>query len=301
MKIWGLFFLIILSSTFVQAQKRNFLDAPDSISTPRLWLVNSFSAADWTGEVIFEYNYLNKNYPKSDFHVVNDFPDWYQIDKFAIFYLSNKYAYQYDELYKWTGMDHKKAVLLGSGFSFGFKSTFTVLNGFNSKVGFSWTDILANGLGAGTYAFQQLAWKEERILFKASYHPTSFASIRPSELGYTTGERILKDYNGQTYWMSINPSSFLKDSRLPKWLLFSVGYSITEKLDHAANIYLDPNSNVIYHAQRQFFLSLDVDFSKLPIKNYWIKKVVGQFNYLKIPFPAINITGGKLGGNWLYF
>lgn len=73
------------------------------------------------------------------------------------------------------------------------------MDGHSTQWGFSWSDMLANGLGTGLYVFHDLHWKEQRIIPKFSYQTTSFTSQRPEVLGKTTLEQILKDYNGQTF------------------------------------------------------------------------------------------------------
>jgi hypothetical protein len=40
-------------------------------------------------------------------------------------------------------------------------------------------------------------------------------------LGSSLAEQMLKDYNGQTYWLSVNLHSFYKN---PKWLNLAIGY-----------------------------------------------------------------------------
>ncbi len=35
---------------------------------------------------------------------------------------------------------------------------------------------------------------------------------------------LLKDYNGQSYWLSFNVFSFLDIEKIPKWLYLSLGY-----------------------------------------------------------------------------
>ena len=44
------------------------------------------------------------------------------------------------------------------------------------------------------------------------------------QLGSTHLERALKDYNGQTYWLSLNIKSLfnLNDTYFPEWLSFSL-------------------------------------------------------------------------------
>jgi hypothetical protein len=43
---------------------------------------------------------------------------------------------------------------------------------------------------------------------------------RPNVLGSSLGTNA-KDYNGQTYWLSVNLHSFIK---APKWLNLAIGY-----------------------------------------------------------------------------
>ncbi|MEJ6491389.1 MAG: hypothetical protein QNL60_02870 [Flavobacteriales bacterium] len=57
----------------------------------------------------------------------------------------------------------------------------------------------ANALGSGLFLGHHLLWKEQRIVLKFSSHPTEFAKYRPEVLGSSYPERLLKDYNGQTY------------------------------------------------------------------------------------------------------
>ena len=37
-------------------------------------------------------------------------------------------------------------------------------------------------------------------------------------------QQVLKDYNGQTYWLSANIWSFNKESNFPRWLNVAFGY-----------------------------------------------------------------------------
>lgn len=63
---------------------------------------------------------------------------------------------------------------------------------------------------------------EQRFLLKWSAHPTDFAPQRPDVLGSTLPERLLKDYNGTTVWLSANLNAFGWKS-LPPWLKVAAG------------------------------------------------------------------------------
>jgi len=79
------------------------------------------------------------------------------------------------------------------------------------------------------------------------------------------------------------------------WLCLSFGYSVDQKLLGDENLYLD------FKASRQFLFSLDVDLTRLPIKNPALKKVLSHLNMIKIPFPALSVQRGKVSAKPIYF
>jgi hypothetical protein len=128
------------------------------------------------------------------------------------------------------------------------------------------------------------------IRFKESYSPSPYAVLRPEILGKTPMERYLKDYNGQTYWLSVNISSFIKNSKVPKWLNIAFGYGAEGMItgnDELVNTIFLPESK----RYRQFYLSLDVDLTKIETKSHFVKTILTIFNTIKIPAPAIEIKG----------
>ena len=148
------------------------------------------------------------------------------------------------------------------------------------------------------YVSQELLWKEQRIIPKFSFHTTPYASARPEVLGSTITEQILKDYNGQTYWLSANIHSFAKTSKFPKWLNVAIGYGaegmITGYDDFVNTVFLPESKRY-----RQFYLSLDVDLTKIETKSHFVKTILTVFNFIKIPAPTIEIRGN--GGTKFHF
>ena len=196
------------------------------------------------------------------FQFFNDRDEWMQMDKFGHAYTGLHLTRNTFDLYRWAGQDRKKSLLYGSIVGFGYLATFEVLDGFSSDWGFSWWDVAANAFGVSWFAWQELLWKEERIKMKFSASPSPYAQYRPEALGNTFSERLLKDYNGQTYWFNYNPSYFLKeDTKFPKWLALSVGYSVEEKLHGFDDFYVYESADqlIAFNARRQFLLSLDID------------------------------------------
>ena len=123
---------------------------------------------------------------------------------------------------------------------------------------------------------------------------------RAEELyGNSFFEGLLKNYNAQTYWLSINPSSFFKnpDSKFPKWLNIAAGYGVDGLLGASSNTW-EQNGETISMTEvsrvRQFYLSPDIDFTRIKTHSAFLKTFFVLANVIKIPAPAleINSNGG---------
>ena len=280
---------------------QSFFTPSDTLSPKRTAWTSLSIGGVWTGSTIGLASMWYSNSPQTKFHFFDDGKEWLQMDKAGHFYTANKISQLSYDLYKWSGWKNNSAAWMGFGIANGFQLTIELLDGFSRDWGFSPWDIAANVGGSTLFLVQQLTWKEQRIFTKFSYHPTQYAALRPNVLGSTGMERLLKDYNGQTYWLSINPSTFGKNNPLPKWLCVSFGYSINGKLHGELDSYQPLGSAFTYQAEREFLLSLDVDFSRIKTKKPWLNAVLRQFNYIKIPFPALRWKGDVFYGHWLYF
>jgi len=155
--------------------------------------------------------------------------------------------------------------------------------------GFSIGDFAANTLGAALAVGQELAWNEQRIMLKWTYHSTKYSKYRPNLLGKDLTQTWLKDYNGQTCWLSVNLASFLKqNSNFPKWLNISAGYGAEGMIGAFKNptIY---NGAIMpdFVRYRKFYLSPDIDFTKIKTKSKFLKKVLISLNFIKFPSPAL--------------
>ena len=203
---------------------------------------------------------------------------------------------------RWAGMEEKKAIWIGGSTGWAYLSMIEVMDGFSSGWGFSWGDFAFNTLGAGMFIGQQLAWKEQKFQLKWSYHPTDYPYLNPDLLGSTHAQRWLKDYNGQTYWLSANPRSILGESIdwWPKWLNVAGGYG-AEGMITAENFEYSDHPNIV--RQRKYYLSLDIDTRRINVKSGFLKTVLHVLSFVKIPAPTIQFNE-KHGGtqfHWLFF
>ena len=114
-------------------------------------------------------------------------------------------------------------------------------------------------------------------------------------------EQILKDYNGQTYWLSANLFSFAKESKSPKWINVAFGYGADGML--SGNIQNEiPISDQNPQRSRRIYLSLDVDFAKINTKSHFLKTFFSVISTIKIPAPTLEYSANKgLKGYMLYF
>lgn len=245
------------------------------------------------------------DYPQSSFHFYNDNGEWLQMDKFGhgvTSYLVGSFGY---ELLRDAGLDEKRSIWYGGTLGLAFLTTVEIFDGFSEGWGFSWGDMAANTLGSALFVGQQFLWHEQRITLKYSFHTTEFANYRPDLLGENFLQQTIKDYNGMTFWASFNfKSLFLnKESRFPAWLNFAFGYGATGMTGGFDNTLEYKGKPIPYYdRERQFYFSLDIDFTKIPTNNKVLKYTFKVLNIFKVPFPAIEYnTGGDWVWHWMYF
>ncbi|MFI5172560.1 MAG: DUF2279 domain-containing protein [Chitinophagales bacterium] len=301
---------------------RPFLTPAETFNKSRFVTIVSSEAALYTGATIALYNYWYKDYPHSGFHIFNDEGEWLQHDKFGHLYTAYFETNLTTGFYNWTGMKDENTYWAGAVSGSLLQLTIEIFDGFSDKWGFSLGDFAANTFGAGLSMTQNYLWDEQRIFIKYSAHFVDYSNYpddvqqRAEALFGTTGpEKILKDYNGSTYWASVNPSQFMReDTWVPKWLMLSAGYGAEGMLGGFENIWCpdagispelcDP-SMLIYHTEieryRQYYLSLDVDLSKIETNSLLLHYVFNVLNLFKFPAPALEFNKNGLKFHALYF
>lgn len=299
MKFWV--YLLLLLHSFTAESQTHFFENADSLNKARTIATSSSIALVWAGSTVALSQVWYADYPKSSPHSFNDASNWLQMDKMGHVYTANKISGLTTDLMRWSGIKNSTSSWIGFGVGLGYQSTLEVMDGLSAEWGFSWSDMAANTIGSGLSLTQNLLWKEERVIMKFSYHPTTYAQYRPNVLGSSFTESLLKDYNGQTYWISVSPFAFSKNEKLPKWLCLSFGYSADEKLVGDQTFFQTADGLKTFQAKREWLFSLDIDCSKIPVKKQWLKVLLSQLNYIKIPFPTMRISKGVVYGHYLYF
>ena len=270
----------------------------DTLNRKRLALFTVAGASAYAGSVAGLYGFWYKNYPQSSFHFFNDNHEWLQMDKCA--HVTASYyigRIGYSGL-RWSGVSEKKAIWYGGMTGFVYLAAIETMDGFSKEWGASAGDLIANTLGTALFIGQQLAWHEQKFVMKYSFHTSPYAQYNPDKLGSTTLQRMVKDYNGQTYWISANISSLgLQKTRFPKWLNVAGGYGA----DGMTGGFGDPADFPFSERYRQFYLSADIDLSRIPVKSKTLKLILNTIGFIKIPMPTIEFNKNGVKFHALYF
>mgnify|MGYP000043867510 CR=1 FL=1 len=309
--------LITCSIAFNALAQKPYATTPyrqDSFNVKRARTAVGIEAGIATGASIGLYFLWYSGYEQSRFHWLNDNYGWLQIDKFGhavTNYHINAFCYNMN---RWAGFEQKKAMLIGSSIAIGFQTAVEYFDGLSDAWGASLGDLGSNLLGAGTFIAQEFAWNEQRIIWKYSFKNGDYSMYdqnvndRADRLfGSALYESWLKDYNGQTYWLSVNPRSFgMGESWIPQWVNVAVGYSGEGMLGANWNVWY--SDGVCYHnyehipRYRQYYLSLDIDWERIPTRSKFLKAAAPYLNIIKIPFPALEYsTVDGFRGKAFYF
>lgn len=287
-------YLVVIVSFILQTNAQDTL----TFKKQRFIPIVASAGAIYTGSVIGLYQLWYKDYTSESFHFFNDNTEWMQVDKVGHFYTAYQLSRIPSDVLSWTGTKRKRAIWYGTATGFVFQSTIEVFDGFSSEWGFSVGDMAANTLGCATLLSQYLAWNEIRIIPKFSFHTTRYSSINPELLGETVGQQLLKDYNGQTYWLSFNIRKLTQtDFFWPKWLCASVGYGANSMVRGNTS----ESNQAGYYPYRQVYLSLDVDFQSIHTKSKFLKTVFYTINMLKVPLPTLEFNDQGVKFHGIYF
>ncbi|HAN65108.1 MAG TPA: DUF2279 domain-containing protein [Chitinophagaceae bacterium] len=252
------------------------------------------------------------NYPQGKFHFTNDLKQWKQIDKVGHVFSAYAGGKASMEMWRWTGIDRKKRIWIGGLSGAAYLTVIETLDGFSSQWGWSWGDFGANMLGSGMFIAQELAWDQQRIQLKFSAHVKSYKdpvlAARTRELfGSGTAERILKDYNGQTYWLSVGLKTLIPESRLPAWLQVSVGTGAEGMFGARENIAISDETGLVefdrrdIQRYRQWYLAPDIDLTKIKTNKKGVRVLLSMLNVFKFPTPALEYGKGRFRWRWMMY
>lgn len=185
-----------------------------------------------------------------------------------------------------TGMNGKTAAWTAAIFSTVALSAIEIPDGFSPVYGASAGDIGANALGSLFWLVQHSRKDGPLITPKFSFHRSGMADLRPEVLGKNLAEQILKDYNGQTYWLSVDLDRI---KGLPRWFNLATGYG-AGGMRYGRD---EENLTAGLQPYRRWFLGLDIDLTDVPTRHKLLRKLFEVTRYIRIPAPTLEYSAGR--------
>ncbi|HET9747508.1 MAG TPA: DUF2279 domain-containing protein [Chitinophagaceae bacterium] len=297
-------------SYFADPTRTDFFLTPDQKKKRQL-LIGGLNVVGYGTSILIFNNQWYKNHPKTSFHTFDDSKEWLQMDKLGHVWASYNAGRASAAMWRWAGVSDKNATWIGGLSSTVYLTVIEFLDAHSTKWGWSWADIGANLFGSGLFIAQQLAWNEQRIQMKFSFHRQNYSEPmlkqRANDLfGSSWTERMLKDYNGQTYWLSVNLQSFFPYLNLPPWLNLAVGYGADGMFGGFENRWTDgdpglPVDRTDIKRYRQWYLAPDINFSKIRTNSKAVRVLFGALDAFKFPTPSLEFSNRKLTVNALHF
>lgn len=311
--------LLLACTLLAQAQQHHF--AGSTVKSPffrpdttynrgKVALVSGSILGIYGGVLVGLNQYWYKDYPRSRFHFFNDSREWMAIDKGGHAWSSYFTSRWTLGMYRWTGLKDRKAIWLGGMGGTFLQTSFEILDGFSAKWGFSWSDMAANFSGSMLVISQELAWHEQRIVLKVSSLKPTYSADVQDRANYLFGKKgglegALKDYNGTIIWASLNIHSFMKKDRgFAPWLNVAIGYGANGMFGGYANRWCTDPQDADYcdcapanqvdrsdiRRYTQIYLSLDIDFTKIPTRSPVLRAIFNVINIIKVPAPTLEFN-----------
>lgn len=305
--------LLISASAFAQ-DSVNYFKTPSEFKKSRFVTATGTQALGYGGSLVMLSSAWYKEYDQTPFHTFNDSKEWLQMDKAGHFMAAWYLGRMNMDMLKWSGVGRRKAVMYGAAGSFLYLTGIELLDGYSDGWGYSWSDMACNVLGT-TFIMAQRTARVNRsrirkmrdgrsvqfhsnrnwftgLSLKYSFHQTGFPDLRPELLGKNFPEQMVKDYNGQTYWLSFNPASAMwEEKQFPKWLNIAFGYGGEGMISgHPEFVALSSGATVWMERYRQYYFSLDIDLSRIRTRSRILKTIFETFSFIKIPGPALEMS-----------
>lgn len=283
---------------------KSFLKIPEGPKLNRILLLSGFIFLLYVSTLLalfYAWYQVDTSVP---FHWFDDSKGWLFVDKFGHFYTTFIECGILLGLWRWTGVSKRTCLLISVYVAMMAQSSYEIFDGMSAGYGASISDIYANLAGAFVFLVQHLAFNRLLLTSKFSFHTTAFAHLRPAFFGDSIFQQILKDYNGQTYWFTLDFNGLLKRNILPSWLFLTVGYGGDGMLGGDDNIWTDKSGQVHDYSStlRSSRVVFSFDFNWEMVSHPWLKRTLLIFNYIKFPAPALEVHLVKgVRFYWLYF
>ncbi len=297
--------IILFSLLSYNVYSQEFKSPKDTskIEKGTLYIALGFTVAYYATSIFVMNNTWYKDKERVPFHFYNDNAGYLQVDKFGHMFGGYVYSYiGYFGLLK-LGATRKEALIFGSTLGFVLQFPIEIMDGLHEGYGFSWGDIAANTMGSALVFGQELLFREQVIKYKFSYWESEYSKNSNGYYGETTLNRLLKDYNGHTYWFSIPINKFIFKQTLPSWLSIAGGYGANGMYGEFENV-TSFNGAAIPETERyrQYLLSLDIDWTRIKTDSKFLQILFKGMTFIKLPFSTLEYNSkGRFKGYWIYY
>ncbi len=210
------------------------------------------------------------------FHFKDDFNQVLVADKLGHAYFSFLISDLLGKSLQWAGVEKRSAFIWSGIGSLLFQTYVEVEDGFRPSLGFSISDEVSNIIGA----FLPYVREKFDVLKVVNFKISMF----PSEKFKSGAHRfIVDDYESLYFWLGFDVSEILGVKFLKFWAFdlfdLAVGYGVK-------------GINWKGEGKREIFLSIDYDFTKIPINVWVLKQIFNVLNYYHLPAPTLRVTPG---------
>jgi hypothetical protein len=304
-KLIRLILVFLLGFIPLIANAQDSISKSDSNQQNRktLYKAIAFESVYYAGAMLVLQNSWYKDRRVVPFHFYNDNKGYLQVDKFGHAFGAYVESYVGYHCLLNAGVSKTNALIYGGSLGLILQTPIEIMDGIHDGWGFSWGDMAANAIGSGLFVGQELLFNEQVVKYKFSYWESNYSHKANGYLGKTTMDRLLKDYNGHTYWFSMPVNRLIFNKHIPSWLNIAVGYGANGMYGEYGNISGYNGAEIpVTTRYRQYLLSLDIDWTKIKTRSKFLKVILQGMTFIKLPFPTLEYNSkGNFKPYWLYF
>lgn len=268
-----------------------------------LWKAAAYTSAYYAGSMYVLSQTWYKDRQRVPFHFYDDSKAFLQVDKFGHSFGSYVYSYVGFHYLRNIGLTRNEALCFGATLGTILQFPIEIMDGIHEGFGFSWGDVAANAMGSALVLGQELFFHEQIATYKFSYWESPYSNNTNGYLGSTTLDRLLKDYNGHTYWLSVPIRSLVEYDRIPPWISVAIGYGANGMYGEFGNMTSYNGVNIPETTRyRQYLFSLDIDWTRIETNSGFLKILLQAMTFIKLPFPALEYNSkGQFKWYWIYY
>jgi hypothetical protein len=261
-------------------------DDTTGVNGTRLAIVAGTAAAGVTAIHLYQQNaWWNEH--RTSFHFREDLVYACNIDKVGHVYGAQVITFLFSKSLQWANLSEASSLMWGASAATLFQTYVEIEDGFSEYWGFDRVDFAADVAGAWYPVLQHYVPPMKNVQLRFSYAPKDAGG--PSAIAGQT-KTIIDDYEGQTFWVTFTPHSWLPEGKRwwPSFLGVAVGVAV--------------RNNASPDRYLAWYLAPELDFRYIIPRDTEFLRILGEaLNFLHLPMPAVRVGPGSLVWYGLYF